>query len=143
MNEPPDIAIREADWEVDRAILSLLREQVFVMEQSVPASLELDEFDERSHHVLATANGLPIGTGRLLPDGHIGRMAVLKAWRRRGAGSALLLKLLELAKALGMQRVLLNAQLQALPFYLHHGFRREGVMFMDAGILHVRMTRDL
>jgi predicted GNAT family N-acyltransferase len=143
MNPPPDIAIREADWGVDGATLSLLREEVFIMEQSVPASLELDEFDGRSRHVLATANGLPIGTGRLLPDGHIGRMAVLKAWRRMGAGSALLIKLLGIAKTLGMQRVLLNAQLQALPFYLRHGFRPEGKLFIDAGILHVRMTRDL
>ena len=143
MKAPPDIDIREANWDIDREVLCALREHVFIREQSVPAALEWDEFDARSRHVLATANGMPIGTARLLPDGHIGRMAVLKAWRGRGAGSALLLKLMEFAHVLGMRRVMLNAQVQAVPFYLRQGFRPEGEMFMDAGIPHVRMTRDL
>ena len=143
MISPGDIAIREAAWEVDRAILSALREEVFIREQSVPAALEWDEFDARSHHVLASAGDLPIGTGRLLPDGHIGRLAVLRAWRNMGAGSALLVKLLQIADGLGMTGVLLNAQLQAVPFYLRHGFRVEGGAFMEAGIAHIRMKREL
>ena len=105
--------------------------------------MEWDEFDPQSRHVMAMADGVPIGTGRLLPDGHIGRMAVLREWRGRGAGSALLTGLMDIARALGMRRVLLNAQVQALPFYLRHGFQAEGEEFLDAGIPHLRMWRDL
>lgn len=143
MKPSPKIVVRRADWSVDREILKALRETVFIREQFVPADMEWDEFDALSRHVLASVDGIPIGTGRLLPDGHIGRMAVLREWRGQGAGSALLTGLMEMAGALGMQRVRLNAQVQALPFYLRHGFQAQGEEFLDAGIPHCRMWRDL
>ena len=143
MNPSPKISVRSADWFVDREILRAIRDEVFVREQSVPVSLEWDEFDEQSRHVVAIADGVPIGTGRLLPDGHIGRMAVLRPWRGKGAGSALLTALMDQARELGMRRVMLNAQTQALPFYRRHGFEEEGEAFLDAGIAHRRMWRDL
>ena len=143
MKPPPKISIRPADWQADRDILRALREEVFVREQSVSADMEWDEFDAQSRHVVATMDNIPIGAGRLLPDGHIGRMAVLRAWRGKGAGSALLTVLMEIARELGMHRVQLNAQVQALPFYLSHGFHAEGEEFLDAGIPHRRMWRDL
>ena len=143
MKPSPKISVRPADWHVDRSILRAIREEVFVREQFVPADMEWDEFDERSHHVLAMAGDVPVGTGRLLPDGHIGRMAVLKPWRGHGAGGALLTSLMNVARELGMRRVVLNAQIQAMPFYLRHGFQAEGEKFMDAGIPHRRMWRDL
>jgi predicted GNAT family N-acyltransferase len=143
MRASPKVSVRPADWSVDREILKALREKVFIRELSVPADMEWDEFDPQSRHVVASVDGIPIGTGRLLPDGHIGRMAVLREWRGQGAGSALLTGLMEIARTLGMQRVLLNAQVQALPFYLRHGFQAEGDDFLDAGIPHRRMWRDL
>ena len=143
MKPLPKVSVRPADWHVDREILLALREEVFIREQSVPTDMEWDEFDPLSRHVVASVDGIPIGTGRLLPDGHIGRMAVLREWRGKGAGSALLTRLMEIARTLGMQRVLLNAQVQALPFYLRHGFQAEGEEFLDAGIAHRRMWRDL
>lgn len=143
MTPPPNVSIRLADWLVEGEILKALRAEVFIREQSVPADLERDEFDPQSRHVLAMAGRMPIGTGRLMPDGHIGRMAVLRSWRGMGVGSALLTRLLDVARALGMYRVALNAQIQALPFYLHHGFQPEGEEFLEAGIRHRRMGRDL
>lgn len=143
MKPSPKISVRPADWHVDRSILRAIREEVFVREQFVPADMEWDEYDEQSHHVLAMTGDVPVGTGRLLPDGHIGRMAVLKPWRGHGAGGALLTSLMNVARELGMRRVVLNAQIQAMPFYLRHGFQAEGEKFMDAGIPHRRMWRDL
>lgn len=143
MKSSAKISVGPADWPADREILRALRAEVFIREQSVPADMEWDEFDPQSRHVVAMADGVPIGTGRLLPDGHIGRMAVLREWRGRGAGSALLTSLMDIARTLGMQRVLLNAQVQALPFYLHHGFQAQGEEFLDAGIPHRRMWHDL
>ena len=101
-----------------------------------------DGLDEHAYHVLAFASdGTPIGTGRLLQDAHIGRMAVLKEWRRRGVGSAMLDVLLVAANKMGYGEVKLNAQTRALNFYLRKGFTSQGEEFMDAGIPHISMVR--
>jgi predicted GNAT family N-acyltransferase len=121
-----------------------IRELVFVREQAVPPEIELDEWDACSDHALAFApDGAAIGTGRLLPDGHIGRMAVLREWRGRGVGAALMTALLDRAAIRGMRRVLLNAQTHAAPFYARFGFTAFGSEFMEAGIPHVAMERAL
>jgi predicted GNAT family N-acyltransferase len=143
MKVPVDIAVRPASWHTDHKILSAIREQVFIKEQSVPAELEHDGLDANAWHVIALAQSVPVGTGRLLADGHIGRMAVLRDWRGIGAGAAMLATLMRIARSLGMKRVVLNAQLHALPFYLHQGFHQVGEDFMEAGIAHRRMERDL
>ena len=136
--------VRRAHWQRDREHLRGIREAVFVREQRVASELEWDGLDESCLHVLAEdRNGVPIGTGRLLPDGHIGRMAVLAAWRGRGVGSAILTELLRLASQKAMSEVVLNAQLHALGFYERHGFAAEGEVFVDAGIDHRRMRRAL
>ena len=137
------VSIRAADWNVDRALLRAVREEVFVREQGVPVELEWDEFDPRCNHVVAEAAGKAIGTGRLLPDGHIGRMAVLKSWRGLGVGSALLEALLRLAHERGIRRVRLNAQSRAMAFYQRHGFAAEGEEFIEAGIAHRSMWLDV
>lgn len=143
MKSPPYFAIRHADWHLDGPLLRSVREQVFIREQGVPPALELDALDALSRHVIALSRGQAIGTGRLLPDAHIGRMAVLRGWRGQGVGSALLESLIEIARSLGMRQVMLNAQLHALPFYLRHGFLPQGGEFLDAGIAHRRMRRTL
>ena len=84
-----------------------------------------------------------MGTGRLLPDGHIGRMAVLRDWRGRGVGGAILVALVERAAARGMRRLVLNAQTHAVSFYARYGFTALGDEFMEADIPHVAMARDL
>ena len=113
-------------------------------EQGVPPDLEMDEWDSRCDHALAySADGTAVGTGRLLPDGHIGRMAVLKDSRGKGAGAALLLALLEQARKRGHASVRLNAQVSAIGFYRRSGFEAEGTQFMEAGIAHVAMKRKL
>ena len=136
--------VRRADWERDHEHLRRIREAVFVREQHVPPALEWDGSDASCCQVLAEdMDGTPIGTGRLLPDGHIGRMAVLATWRGRGVGSALLSELLRWAAEQGMTEVALNAQTHALGFYQQHGFSAEGEVFLDAGIDHMRMRRVL
>jgi predicted GNAT family N-acyltransferase len=136
--------VRRADWERDHEHLRRIREAVFVSEQHVPPSLEWDGSDASCVHVVAEdRDGAPIGTGRLLPDGHIGRMAVLPNWRGRGVGSALLIELVRWATEQGLTEVVLNAQTHALGFYQRHGFSAEGEVFLDAEIDHQRMRRVL
>jgi predicted GNAT family N-acyltransferase len=116
---------------------------VFVEEQGVPAELEMDEMDVQCIHALAFDGERAVGTGRLLPDGHIGRMAVLKEFRGKGAGGALLAKLMEAAKSRGDREVLLSAQVHAVPFYQAYGFELFGEIYEEAGIPHRDMRRDL
>lgn len=114
-----------------------IRLEVFVEEQQVPLEEELDVRDAQCLHAIAyDADGQAMGTGRLLPDGHIGRMAVRKSWRGQGVGSLLLIALMGAARQRGDAEVVLDAQLQARPFYARHGFVEEGETFMDAGIPH-------
>ena len=120
-----------------------VRDAVFVDEQKVPRNIEWDEHDAVSRHVIARdSDGGAIGTGRLLVDGHIGRMAVLADWRGKGVGRALLEKLLEEARQQGHPHLALHAQTQASGFYRRFGFVEEGPEFMEAGIPHRTMVRS-
>lgn len=131
--------IQQTRWLDDEAALRLIREQVFIAEQSVPEHLEWDDEDEMATHLLAIDNdGQPVGTARLLENGKIGRMAVLPDWRHKGIGSALLKNLLDICR-LKSQQPFLDAQAQAVEFYTPFGFVIDGKEFMDAGIPHFRM----
>ena len=123
---------------------SAIRHEVFVDEQHVPVELELDAFDAVALHALASDGDADtaLGTGRLLPDGHIGRMAVRRDARGAGVGSLLLLALMQQAQQRGDPAVVLHAQLSARGFYERHGFTPEGGVFMDAGIEHIAMRRS-
>jgi predicted GNAT family N-acyltransferase len=137
-------AVRLCNWDEARLEARRIRELVFVREQGVPFELEWDDQDSRCDHALAyAADGSLVGTGRLLPDGHIGRMAVLKEWRGRGVGALLLQALMEQARQRRHARVRLNAQAYAAGFYRRYGFEVAGPEFMEAGIAHVPMQRDL
>lgn len=139
----PTFSLRVADWPDDREPLQTIRDQVFVNEQQVPRELEWDGLDADALHLLAVdAEKTPIGCVRLLPSGQIGRMAVIKSWRNKGLGKALLERLLDEAAHGAYPPLFLKAQLTALPFYAKHGFSAEGDVFMDAGIPHRLMRRD-
>lgn len=129
----------EADWASGQEAIAAIRRAVFIEEQNVPEDLEWDGCDAAARHVLAWAGGTPIATGRLLPSGHIGRMAVLSGFRGAGVGRGVLRALIELAQDGGLKEVFLNAQIQARGFYLNQGFMQSGEVFADAGIPHVRM----
>jgi len=136
--------IRETDWAHDAKPLSAVRRAVFIDEQGVPEALEWDEQDAASLHLLATAaDGGAIGCARLLPGGHIGRMAVLPAWRGQGVGRALLAAAIRAAQAHGHTALQLSAQIHAAGFYAEAGFVAEGETYAEAGIPHVAMRLDL
>jgi len=140
----PTFSLRLCDWDTARREAARIREQVFVREQGVPAEIEMDAQDAQCEHALAYgADGTALGTGRLLPDGHVGRMAVLKQWRGRGVGALLLQALVDRARVRGDAVVRLNAQTAAAGFYRHYGFEVSGPEFVEAGIAHVPMQRRL
>jgi len=130
-------------WDKARAHAAPIRFTVFVEEQGVPLEIELDEHDALSLHAIVFEQERAVATGRLLPDGHIGRMAVLKDWRGRGIGSAILKELVDAARRRGHADVVLSSQLHAVPFYRAHGFVEEGDEYLEAGIRHQAMRRTL
>ena len=132
------------DWERAQTIAGPIRFAIFVGEQNVPSGIELDDLDAQCVHAVAFDDaGKAIGTGRLLPDGQIGRMAVVKDWRRQGVGDAILEALIEEARKRGHAEVLVAAQLQAAEFYRNHGFVADGKVYTEAGILHEKMRKKL
>jgi predicted GNAT family N-acyltransferase len=138
-----ELRIELLPWEEARAHAVPIRFAVFVDEQGVPPEIELDEMDEKSLHAVAFDEGKAVATGRLLPDGHIGRMAVLKDRRGRGIGGQILDRLVDRARSRGEREVILSAQVHATAFYRRHGFVEEGAEYLDAGIPHRQMRRSL
>ncbi|HZT43723.1 MAG TPA: GNAT family N-acetyltransferase [Chthonomonadaceae bacterium] len=138
----------------ERAAVFAVRMVVFVEEQAVPPEEELDALDVTATHFLARLKlpqaGDPlgiVGAARLVDKGgsvgKIGRVAVLREHRGRGVGVLLMRVAEEAARAQGMTRVVLDAQCQAIPFYERLGYTAEGDVFLDAGIEHRLMWKDL
>jgi predicted GNAT family N-acyltransferase len=135
-----EFTIHPVTWHDAEPLLRTVREAVFIREQGVSAELEWDGLDADSHHVLALSNaGQAIGCGRILPNAHIGRIAVMLEWRGKKVGTALLEGLLAYASNRHFPEVDIDAQVQALPFYERLGFVAEGDVFMDANIPHRKM----
>lgn len=132
--------IKVVNWKTHAPALMAVRETVFINEQQVPVALEWDGMDENARHLLAQTNaGETIGCARLIGDGSIGRMAVLKSWRGRGIGRALLEKAVSLYRQQGMHAITLSAQVHAVPFYEKSGFKVCSTPYLDAGIMPVDM----
>ncbi|MEN8169622.1 MAG: GNAT family N-acetyltransferase [Pseudomonadota bacterium] len=139
-----DFQIKQSRWQDNEEALRMIRKTVFMQEQKVPEELEWDGLDNDAIHLLARDNsGKPIATARMLADGHIGRVAVLPAWRGHGIGSALMQRLIQIGNKRELSEIHLDAQVEAIPFYQRLGFSPHGEVFMDAGIPHRHMHRHL
>jgi predicted GNAT family N-acyltransferase len=142
MQDKNHVRIELGSWDSLNADATSIRNEVFVLEQAVPVEIELDAFDAVSLHAVAyDAAGHAVATGRLLPDNHIGRMAVRKQARGLGIGGMLLEALLAHGIREGRTHFILGAQIHARGFYEAHGFVVEGAEYMEAGIAHVMMVR--
>jgi predicted GNAT family N-acyltransferase len=135
------IRVRVADWQKDNADIRRIREAVFIAEQSVPPELEWDAEDADALHFLALEGDYPIGTARLLPDGEIGRLSVLKDWRGLKVGDALLKAVIAEAERRNLKEQKLSAQVYATAFYERFGFTVVSEEFLEAGLPHVDMVR--
>lgn len=130
----------------DIATCRHLRRVVFIEEQGVPEADEIDDKDDTALHLLATEDGTPVGSARLLlhgTTGKIGRVCVLKSHRGTGLGAALIRAALAELRAQGMATAKLGSQTHAIGFYERLGFTPCGPEYMDAGIPHRDMTLAL
>lgn len=123
--------------------IRLIRQAVFVAELNIPAELEFDAQDEQAKFALAKCDSQAIGTGRVLTDGHIGRIAVLAHWRRQGIGTGILNQLIQLAEQQQLDTVFLSAQRNSVEIYKKPGFIPQGDTFRAAEIVHRNMEKKL
>ena len=120
-----------------------IRHRVFSVEQFVDPAIDFDGLDGIAVQVLAFSDGTAVGTGRMLSDGHIGRIAVLKEFRGEGIGTDIILALVNQACEAGLSKVFLGSQVIAVPFYEKLGFKPTGENYMEANILHTPMEMTI
>ncbi|WP_305416382.1 GNAT family N-acetyltransferase [Photobacterium leiognathi] len=126
-----------------RGLIRTVREQVFIQEQQIDPEIEFDNLDSEAVHVLVMDGEQPLGTGRILADGHIGRIAIMKSARGQGLGAKVVQALVKYAQQQGYPRVDLGAQTHANDFYRRLGFMPYGDEFMEANIPHQAMEQML
>lgn len=148
MNNTMLHTITPTNWQAHAGDLIKIRTAVFMQEQQVSAADEWDGLDEQAIHFLAlSATGASIGCARLLieiADGHalyhIGRVAILKAFRNLGIGHHLMeVVIAHCKKTAPTNSIYLHAQTERRHFYETLGFIAQGNEFMDAGIPHISM----
>lgn len=137
-------AITTTNWQIHRQSLRHIRAVVFIQEQQVPVADEWDDRDEAATHFLVVnSEGTPVGCARVLIEKelfHIGRVAVLAEYRKKGIGR----RLMQFVVDWCMQqhphfKIYLHAQTSRIGFYEYLGFTTQGDIFMDAGIEHIEM----
>ena len=136
------VTIRRVSAQAELVQALAIRIRVFVKEQRVPAEIELDSDDQRALHFLAAVSSKAVGTARVVMkhgNAKIGRMAVLKRYRRKGVGAQLLKRAVATAQKLRAGKIYLHAQVAVIDFYERMGFRAVGRVFDEAGIAHRKM----
>ncbi|NTU47313.1 GNAT family N-acetyltransferase [Candidatus Roizmanbacteria bacterium] len=150
--QPSLIEYKIASTNHERQQAFAVRHTVFVEEQNVPIDIERDEFDEAAIHIIATKNGIPVGTGRLVIEtdeagrkrGRIGRVCILKANRRQGIATGIMKEILKQAQQLpDLKELYLHAQLSAKELYAGLGYVERGEVFAEAGIDHIEMFKSI
>lgn len=135
-----DFVIAIVSWSDHQAELTSVRRTVFIEEQNVPESIELDGQDPDCFHVLASnTKGRPVGTARMDSKGKIGRMAVLHNYRRQGIGKKMIQALMDYGRENSITNFHVSSQVTAIEFYEKMGFEPFGEEFIEAAIMHINM----
>jgi predicted GNAT family N-acyltransferase len=126
-----------------------IRKAVFVEEQGVPLEDEFDEFDNlngQCEHILVYYGEQPVGTGRVRwvdEFGKLERICILEPYRKFGLGKVIITALEEIAQERGATRVKLHGQTHAEGFYKKLGYQSSSNVFLEDGIPHLLMTKEL
>ncbi|MFZ3589286.1 GNAT family N-acetyltransferase [Bacillus sp. DJP31] len=123
-----------------------VRRVVFIEEQQVPEDEEIDQYEDECTHVVVYTQNQPVAAGRLRNYDGIGKMeriCVIESHRKLGLGKVVMDQLELLAKEKGFQKLKLNAQTHAEAFYEGLGYQTVSDIFMDAGIPHVTMIKQI
>ncbi|MRH43413.1 GNAT family N-acetyltransferase [Aquibacillus halophilus] len=123
-----------------------VRHTVFVLEQNVPPEIEIDELENDSTHFIGYDGNQPIAAGRLryVEDyGKLERVCVLKDFRGLQFGKQMIAEMENVIRSKGLPKAKLNAQTHAEDFYKSIGYQTISEQFMDAGIPHVTMIKEV
>ena len=122
-----------------------IRKQVFIEEQSVPYEIEMDDYDDEAIHFIALLDDVPIGCARIRLNKSVKleRVAILKDYRNQGFGTKLTNYLIGHCRKKGCKKIHIHSQLYVRDFYKKFGFIETGDVFLEAGIEHVAMYREL
>lgn len=123
-----------------------IRRTVFIDEQNVPEDEEIDQHEEDAVHFVLYKENAPIGAGRFrVVDGYgkVERICVLEEMRKTGAGKQIMTGIEDFARKQQIRKLKLNAQTHAIPFYAGLGYEIISEEFMDAGIPHKTMTKNI
>ncbi|MBP3398707.1 MAG: GNAT family N-acetyltransferase [Erysipelotrichaceae bacterium] len=138
--------VKIANTQSDFFQIVRIRAEVFIREQNVDSEIEMDEKDDTAIHCLATFNNQPAGCLRILlhdNEAIVGRVAVLKKYRRHHIGKAMMNYVETLPEVQKRGKITVHAQLTAKDFYLHCGFHEISDIYLEAGIQHVSMEKNL
>ncbi|RAL21402.1 GNAT family N-acetyltransferase [Thermoflavimicrobium daqui] len=127
-------------------IVFQIRKEVFVDEQGVPLEHEIDEFENDAEHILVYDGNQPVGTGRVRVIENVAkleRICVLKTHRKHGLGKLIIQELEEIAKEKGISKAKLHGQTQAEGFYQKLGYKTNSDIFMEEGIPHIVMIKEI
>jgi predicted GNAT family N-acyltransferase len=141
-----EFVFREAQTSSDFFKLFKLRNKVYVEELNVPKEIEFDEYDKIALHFIVEFKDITIGTARLVvlgKKGKIGRVCILKEYRKKGIGTKLIKSIIKTAKKIGLEKLIVEAKVKALPFYEKIGFHSEGNEFLEVGIPHKKMSLSI
>ena len=133
------IKIVETSWDQSLKEISEVRHKVFVVEQSIPPEIEMDGKDSDCIHFLALEQSKPIGAARLQKYGKIERVSVLREYRTKGIGTAIMRMVIERANDLNVEKIFLHSQMDSKNFYQQLGFVQHGKTFFEANKLHIEM----
>lgn len=126
-----------------------IRKDIFVKEQSVPLEDEFDQYDNLNgdcKHILVHYNEQPVGTGRIrFVDGvgKLERICILESFRKFGLGKTIIKALEEIAEEQGATQVKLHGQTHAEGFYKKLGYRTSSEVFIEDGIPHILMLKEI
>jgi predicted GNAT family N-acyltransferase len=137
-----ELVFKQAKTSSDFFKLFEIRKKVYVDELNVPKEIEFDEYDKTALHFIVEFEDIVIGTARLVvldKQGKIGRVCILQEYRKKGIGTKLIKSIIKTAKKLGLEKLIVEAKLKALPFYEKIGFHSEGNEYKEVGIPHKRM----
>ncbi|WP_040204570.1 GNAT family N-acetyltransferase [Neobacillus jeddahensis] len=140
--------VKVVENEKEREDAYTVRKIVFVEEQNVPLEEEIDQFEEEATHFVMYQDEIKkaVAAGRFrVVDGYgkVERICVLKEARKLGAGKAMMEAIEHYAQTQGLHKLKLNAQTHAIPFYSSLGYEVVSEEFLDAGIPHKTMLKEV
>jgi predicted GNAT family N-acyltransferase len=135
-------SVSRVNWKLAEPLLKDVRERVFICERRIPKKIEFDRKDRTAYHMLICddISQEPIATGRILPSGEIGRIAVLMEHRKQQIDKIIIAGLIRIAKDISLEEVFIHSPLEAVDYFRKNNFYTVGSVFMEAGIPRQRMA---